>query len=458
MPDHHRFAEVVWDDAEARPDDGGPAQERRRLPRPPRWLALCTVGVLVAGAGAVLAVDLVRDARLDAELADVEGLSVRLDDPVQPGWEIDDARYMITATDAVVVVQHEEQVTAVDTRTGRTVWTRPGNCDIFQTVADRSFAGRRTGHHRLVCREPAPGTGADRYTSVATDTGAGAVPVDLPAAEWWFGLEDRVVTYGRDDDDVLQVVVADVSGAHPAWTWRDSGPTDEYAPFAAWSPDGTTLVVEVLGRQTTLDLTTGAVLPVEPAGGGLPARDLPDGSTLRAARAGDGSLHTGAVGPDGQERWNQPGYPLTTRPDDGTTFDVVLLGQDPDGGVTAVDATNGRELWTLPELPRVVAALRGVLVVPGPQRTTVLDARGGTPVWEQVSVSVFGDVISDGRAVLQMETRGLSNVLAARDLHTGEVRWEVPAGNATGDLFVLPDGSVLLNGGGTTVRRFAPAG
>lgn len=427
--------------------DGTPgtatAGSRPRLRRA-GWLAAVVVLVVVLG---VNLVEVRRTAAEDARLAEVPGLVVSLEHPLEPVWESPVA-YPIAVLEDVVVGEVMDGaggagLEAIDLRTGGHLWS---------LATDRGAQGYRScspwedWRRHLLGAEAVTllcvtegGTGPDHAPAavelVDVRTGEVRSAFELPRSSLVRERvgEDLVTAWVEDD---RRIVVARLSAEDGAELWRTtSEPIDPQVDLQSVNVyvDLEVVVVE-LGfwddeepqreHLFDVDLGTGQVVddPAPDPGGVLLVAPATSGHRFIAYRDAAGAPGVRVEDADGAEVIELDGWPLLPTVDDGALPEVVLVRRA-QGSVRALDLEAGAELWSLDGGPSLATVLRlgeTVVVLDG-AAARALDLRTGEELWAVEDVAHAG-AVTDGRRVL-LARIGDGGGLSAHDLRDGRELW-----------------------------------
>ncbi|MHA7134872.1 outer membrane protein assembly factor BamB family protein [Oerskovia turbata] len=306
------------------------------------------------------------------------------------------------------------------------------------------------------------------------DADAPATTYELPTALG--GVEDVVVPAGRG----VRLRVVDVATGDERWGRDVEFVADEEYPSDCVSSDitgedaGEGLAGEESFSVDTDNLLAGAAMGmVQVSGCGVSSLFSADGTLLQApgspsgARLPDGS--GGFLSFDGQGEtatafdasgrvlWESPGMHLFPGATDDAGAGARILAVS--GQVVAVDAGDGRPLWTADVTPdSLLAQTSEVVVVSSLRKWIGLDALTGRTLWESTPTNSdhgFYGTFTDGKQLLvSSPVAGSSTggaVLTAYDLLTGEELWTLD-GLSEEEQFVAHDGALLRVGEGSLSR------
>jgi len=446
------------------------APDRRRPPSWPlrRWAGAATVlAVVVAGAVTVQGSDVAADAR---RRQDVAGLTVSLTVPLVERWNVADAAYLIGAWDDVVLLPGADAsgVRAVRLADGAPVWEsgadRQESCWLDgPTGPDPTEASAAD----VVLCQPAS-VGLDVPTQPRSPTRLRALDPTTGAELDVLEMPGSVILSSSVEGDVLlggmdaagTVTVARWSPRDGIIRWRTVVEdltillaADGSFLGGAWL-DAPGVVVEG-DRTVVLDLGTG--VEVDRALGAssgrtvstmIPARTLPDGSTVEVVTEGTGSVRTVVREPDGQERFSIDGWFVMTQVDDGSLPQVLLAERAGDGALVGLDLRDGSLLWEGDSPLWMTLRLDGIGVAVAETGWLGLDLASGAELWRvDTAAQSWGTVVSDGTSTARIELVEGVVQLVASDLRTGAERWSIPLPGDSGSfLEVLDDGSVVVAG------------
>jgi outer membrane protein assembly factor BamB len=464
--------ELVEADEADEADAPDPTRSRRSgTVAVPRRVWVSAAAVAAVGVISIGAVQVVEQAAVDARLAEADGLSASLAEPLVEAWRTDDGEALGVAAGTLLVQTTsrlgDDAVTALDLVTGDVRWTQPGRCQAAVTPADGvvPFPGAaRVPELRpddvLMCvhdsgERPAGGP-AGTVTTHDPSTGAVAhtIPLDDVTTYASSVIGTDLVTAGTDGDGRVRAGRWSLRTGERLWDFHSpdtlaAGVDPATGVIFAVSVDE--VLVEAGPRKVSLDSATG--LPrddPDDVGRSFPwgPVPLPDGATAVGTFDPDGSTRITVEEADGSTRFTTEGLLLPPAAvDDGTGPPTVLTMDPANGGMVALEAASGRERWrsVVPVGDRAV--LSGMVLVTDGSRTTALDLQTGEIRWKSDStISTSSVMITDGRRVLAVEDLGDGPDLVARDVETGEPAWSIdsPAGSAA--LRLLPDGTVLATG------------
>jgi outer membrane protein assembly factor BamB len=290
------------------------------------------------------------------------------------------------------------------------------------------------------------------------------------------GVEDVVVPAGRG----VRLRVVDVATGDERWGRDVEFFADEEYPFDCVSSDfagedaGDGQPGEESFSVDTENLLAGAAMGmVQVSGCGVSSLFSADGTLLRApgspsgARLPDGSggflsydwqgETATAFDASGGVLWESPGMHLFPGATDDARAGTRILAVS--GQVVAVDAGDGRPLWTADVTPdSLLAQTSEVVVVSSLRKWVGLDAMTGRTLWESTPANSdhgFNGTFTDGeRLLVSSPLVGSSSggaMLTAYDLPTGEALWALDDLSEE-DQFVAHDGALLRVGEGSLSR------
>ncbi|WP_164983852.1 PQQ-binding-like beta-propeller repeat protein [Cellulomonas endophytica] len=481
-----RLAAVLWDDEpvaepaaavpEARSPDRGAHRGAGRTSRGSwrRRVAVVVALVLLVGGGGLL-VDHRREATLAARLAATDGLSVDLARPLVTAWRTTGRSVVAAGPGGSLVVRSGEGLAGVDAATGARTFALPGSC-VAATGTGVARTTVREGTGPLVCRredeDPFPGGAPeDRSQDALGDvpltvhdpaTGTLLRTVRLPAREGWWASGDRLVGVGRGADGHRVVTAADLTTGATVWRWRTPSAASPSSWLSARRLDTRTLVLEVGGETTVVDLEDGREVDEDldaerPRGTPLA---LPDGTTATTVVTARGLRPSVVVhDADGRERLRLAGDLLVPEVDDGSAPGLLLVqGGRADEGVRAVDATTGEVRWRASARAGQAVLVQGTVLAGTRDGLVALDAADGRTLWsarDERGVESWG-FVTDGRRVLRVDARLEGRRLVARDVRSGREAWATALEAAPEALLQRrADGTVLLSVD-DEVRRLVP--
>jgi outer membrane protein assembly factor BamB len=447
---------------------------RQALTRLPLWLRIA----LLAGLCLAIAVPTMswqRTERRAARLASTDNLAAELTLPVHDAWRSYGSYVGAPEhTDVILSFDGESRhLRALAPDSGQAVWTNTtitADAVCRLPIADPAAAGSHDRAELLLC------TDGPRLDTLDVTDGAVVRTVVLPWTEVdALAIGTDVVATGLDSGGHLAAARWDASTGDEAWSYAGSATLGTDRPTVFLEP----AVAEVLTPDTVvrLDMATGVELPDS---GYVAARTLalPGGTT--AVEEWDTSppnAHTKRVrvlDPDGGERFAIEGYLVQPSIDDGATPDVLLVARQGAGGLRAVDARSGAELWSTDDAAQPHALIDRRLLVLSDEQLVALDARTGAELWRtrQTTTAAWQSLITDGNLVARVEVAGQSVVpeysdsvrpgveyqMVARRLDAGDVAWTAPWSMVSADALVVTPAGHVLAVGPAVVAGLQPAG
>lgn len=480
------LVETVGDDAVPAAEPGADWRELVRRVPARTWAVTAVVVALLVGT--VGAVEWRADRAQAARLAETEGLTVSLAEPLAEVWRV--PREGVVGVVGDVAVLHGAAslgVLGVGVRGGETRWEQPaggsGWCWLERVGRDERRVGPwgaalariEPGEAVLACADSRYSGSGEQSTDVTVvDPVTGGVLRELamsgPGTGSTSEVDDGVATLGLDEEG--RVVGSRWDLFTGERTWEYLGPrVDLDSQGVSTSTSGDRMTLASGGVSVTLDVWTGEVVGTEgstrPVVQELDRLQLADGGVAVSSVIGEERLELVVQDEDGQQRFLAGGYALRPLVDDGSAPQTLLLSSPKRPGIMAVDVRTGDELWRSRVSSWQVAVLAGLVVARDEQRITALDARTGVTVWtrEDPAPATGTRFLTDGRVLLTLVRSSSSSSsgsdgdggsgrgtdLVARVAETGKELWRAPAPVAEGYLEVLPDGRVLVLGEGETV-------
>ena len=498
-PAGETYAGDMWRGDEGRPievvlveDDGdrGPvdrAGAAGAVARPParRSRRVALAAALAAVLVGLLAVDAASARRERAALAahaDVPGVVSSLAEPLSEAWRLQRTDQLWALGGAVLTVDDRDGLVGLDPADGRRRWSAPlpaGATSLWaQCLYDGVTPDGRAAVACVVPRGPDPGppepgapiAGVDLGIDVL-DAADGRVVASVPLPPRVTQLEavGSHVDWVETTDDAVVIVRDDVVPGDEQWR----------APLGDLEVPGLS-VLHPTGDVVALEGPTTVVVDAEDGSELGRWAAASDGVEPAAARVlGHPGTGFGVWGSQFSGRWYAPdgtpgpaleGAPVEPPVDDASTPGVVLLQSVDADVVRAVDVTTGDELWSRPQLGRVLMRLGGRVVQTGDGRMEALDVATGERLW-QVTLDEgedpnLGDPYTDGvRLVVRGEAADGNLRLTAYDLADGDQVWRAPLPEGSEYVLVLgdrlaavgrPEGSraemVMFLGGGGPVH------
>ncbi|WP_456823654.1 outer membrane protein assembly factor BamB family protein [Cellulomonas sp. P5_E12] len=441
-------------------DEPDPAPGRSRW----RWWAVGAAAVAVLALGGTQWVIDQRDAAAVARLARVPGVVPPLGDSLRVVRSLsqDEATSLWSGIDTgeasaslVVAADGSQTFTAVDERTGKTVWSTPllgpdaerakpassvygGTCLAGAPAPQPStFAACLVTDGFLRITEGGTQTLVEPTTTrvVVLDTRDGHVLVEWPADDGarLAVLSDLLVVGHRDAERGVEVVAHDPTTGEERWRYAEPLVDDPTATADAFTYRSWTFFAarDVLafsnGGALTLVSGAGAVVRAGLRVGGSDGSigvDPVTGELALASYAGGGVVEkTTLLSADGDPAGDRvlDGRLLQTSVDDGSVPGLVLTAL---GRLHAWDRETGRARWSADVSPGYDAiVVRGRVYLSTSSSLVALDGRTGRTVWEtSAALGRGGSLATDGRHVLVPSTpsSGVADGgLVAYDLGTG---------------------------------------
>lgn len=473
--------ELVEDDpdgadarAAARADAPDPGPRRRaRLPRGVRW-GLVALAVVVVGTTTVT--DRLESAAVDARLADVDGLSASLARPPVEAWRAPGDSVLGVVRGTVVAQGAGGRGTVgIDAAGGEVRWTQPDGCQMVAVGGAPALPWTTPLEDRpddlVLCLESpvAAGPAGAEGAAVPSRTAHVLDPVTGDVLRCLdLGPLSSVTTVGSD---LLALGIAPDAHAEAArwslltgerrWSYRSP---DVVPPHDSWGStvDAAVVQLDIGPWSLTLDAATGERIGRQRTRAVTPrvlddTVEVGDGATATSSFDGRGRATTTVRAADGTARAVFPGLLARPTVDDGSAGEVVLVvrsqrrGEPP--GIVGVDAATGTTAWRSVAPVGRAAVVQGVALVDGDGGVRAVDATDGEPLWRTPPGAAGSGrgMVTDGRRVLTVETGAQGDALTARDLAAGTVAWTAPVPVADAVLVLLPDGTVVATGSGELV-------
>jgi len=451
------------------------ARRRRVL----RWVGGGVLAALATGA-VVVNVQAAREAAArQAALADLPWVLPRMDGSLEEVWRAPGG-WVVAETSAVLVTSPstgEGGLYGVDTRTGETLWERPGSEQDTNCSGVVDYSGWEDDPVGFVPPEP------DLLMCVPWDAyGQDALPTPDFAVEIVFldvatGVQVSSVTLDGellysdsvDGNTVLSFVRSDAGvtvlrldphTGEVLWTYRSDPGVLPQGVFGSWNYGTVDGVLRIDGEfDLSIALDDGTVVassPSDTADPTVPVARLADGGTVEWAHEPTGSDGTVRVlEPDGTVRFEVSGSPWWFGRADGSAADVVLVQQQGSAGadaqgsqVVALDAATGETLWSVPDLNGMpIALIDGVALTSG-ATAGAIDIRSGRRLWElPIDHSVYVGALTDGELQLVPVGEAGTLQLAAVSVRTGTEAWRMPLPDGTTQVSATLGGLVLVTTG-----------
>lgn len=453
-------APAAADDA---PSGGGRASRRLRV------LGIAVVAALVAITIGANVVASQREAARQAELAGHPWILPAVDGPLQEVWQVEGPQLLAESPGLVVASDLRGAVTAIDTATGRALWTWEGTeqrerCAGVQET-DEQPAGAGLATEYLVClpesdyfldhRPPVPGAvAAVTLLDPVTGDVLGRADIEGTPLAWDVVGDHLVVTFVRSDAAV-GIVRWDPQAGRQVWDFAsDPGlmPDGLYSEWGYLLRDG---VVHVVSGETAIAVAVESGEQVASDTGAfrraaeLNRTVLADGGTVEWRRDDVGEDGSGrVVEPDGSARFEFEGIPWRALRSDGSAPGVFVVQRAGSNGLVGLDARSGERLWRTVagrERPWPVLQTGGIVVAVGGGTAAAIDLRDGERVWTlEVAPTPGPAVVTDGTVVLLPVREGWETSLVAVDLASGTELWRIPVRSGVMELYPAADGTVLL--------------
>ena len=213
--------------------------------------------------------------------------------------------------------------------------------------------------------------------------------------------------------------------------------------------DGTAFIGDVDGNLSAVDLATRTVVwTVTLAESISSSPAVADGTVFVNA---EDVLY--AIDPaDGSTRWSfdnggDGGYTIESSPAvvDGVVY-TTSASSESDDSLWALDAATGAELWSYaPDAPglNTPAVVNGVVYAGGPGGLVAVDADSGDEVWSSAAGDIFSAPAVGDEVLIAQTNRDM----VAVDISTGEPRWRADTGG-TWSTPVIADGVVYVGSNG----------
>jgi len=458
-------------DADAHDSDRH-ARRRRVL----RWVGGAVLAVLATGV-VVVNVHAAREAAArHAALADLPWVLPRMDGALEEVWRAPGA-WVVAETSEVLVTSPstgQGRLYGVDTRTGETLWERPGSQPDADCSGVVDYSGWEADPLGFVPPEPGllmclpmDGYGQDAlptpdfaveivFLDVATGVQVSSVTLDGAVVLSESVDGDVVLSFVRSDAG-MTVLRLDPHTGEVLWTHRSDPGVLTEGVFGAWSyamADGVLRIDGEFHLAVALDDGTEvASSPSDTADPSTTVARLADGGTVEwvyQPTRRDGTVRV--LEPDGAVRFEVSGVPWWFGRADGSAEDVVLVrrqgsaGADVQGSqVVALDAATGDTLWSLPDLGDMPMALIDGVALTSGAMVGAIDVRSGRRLWElPVDHSVYVGALTDGELLLVPVGEAGTLRLAAVSVRTGTEAWRIPLPDGTTQVSSTLGGLVLV--------------